>query len=84
MKAMQDDLTERRDDAAATTQLRLNVIDSIDKVGAAEWDACANPDSADGSMPLGGAVQTPSEQARPDRAQAQLPDQNSPYPIHFT
>ena len=79
MKAMQDDLTGRRDDAAAMTQLRLSVIDSIDKVGAAQWDACANPDSVNGSMPLGGAVQTPSEQTRPDRAPAQLPDQKSPY-----
>ncbi len=50
MSRVQDDFVERRERAAATTELRISVVNAIGEVAAAEWDACANPDSTKNSQ----------------------------------
>ena len=50
--------------SAPTRELRISVVDSIDEVSAADWDACANPtsDSARDRSEVMPPVQAISEQ----------------------
>jgi predicted N-acyltransferase len=49
--------------ADRTLELRIGVIDGIKQVSKADWDACANPQSAGGEVPAAAAAQAESERA---------------------
>ena len=61
MSRVQDDFVERRERAAATTELRISVVNAIGEVAAAEWDACANPDSTKNYNDILASVQAQAE-----------------------
>ena len=65
MSRVHNDAVERRERAAAMTELRIGVVDAIGAVAAAEWDACANPISTKNSSDVLASVQAQAEAQAP-------------------
>ncbi len=80
MKAVQDKPGKRHENAAMS-ELRINVIEAIGEVGAAEWDACANPknDFTCISSTISEDAQTHSEPAILAASEVKVRSQDSQY-----